>query len=714
MKMASVLDQSDDTEVTVKTRAELVRYYQNFVELCVEYPECWHLIMPAEDRMRGERFEHLRRGLTRSYHAGKLPVDVEFDPSMPWDGVFQAAALDHQYWDTNVRRPAVAFLARLGSGSVQPGLGPVSEGAKESLANVGRAVGSEPSVKGDALKKKRKKKTRGKQSDDESKEERPTKIQQRVWKTGETADSTQRSGVGCFIQRRKASQCATPGQRGTPQTRAKIRARTIGHTSASTAWGITRTKIVQRPRREQGKGLGNRERTPVRVHVASSSKGEEVRKFIFLELFAGHAGFTGAVRKACGDMVRVLEEQDQWTTDWDIRRDDHFEEAKKWAREADHCHLAPPCKSMTRARRSDEFGVVEVIRSDQQPMGWGHPLAEEGNLIAERTAILIDLASENQGTFSVENPLESYLWDLPCMKRHVKKFEKVHIDQCAYGAETVKPTGVLTSAEWIKKVSLACGDVRSHTHLKGGLQGKTLDYFYDPPKEVCVKESLKGSTYTKEDWSNLKRKRPVENPPRVEDMSTREKREFENQQSLGGLRNPYSAVARTPPMWKMGLRARVCLLKAMRKHPSAATAAFGGDGSSVGLAHPVVAEAIQLLCNEFNVEEESNYDGPYRVNLWEAMLREGGDPEEDITQWTRRGSLGIEAPLAVNNIFPEVGEDTKAVEAPRAFHMITQEDEVVTAKNYTSRSRRRDDRQRRNWNASKSLATLHTSQHGKK
>ena len=56
-------------------------YFESFMELCLEYPECWHLLMPAEDRMRGERFEHLRRNLARAHAAGKVPVDIEYDPA---------------------------------------------------------------------------------------------------------------------------------------------------------------------------------------------------------------------------------------------------------------------------------------------------------------------------------------------------------------------------------------------------------------------------------------------------------------------------------------------------------------------------------------------------------------------------------------------------------------------------------------------------------
>lgn len=172
--------------VGLVTRAPLVvqphsleQYFEAFMELCLEYPECWHLLMPAEDRMRGERFEHLRRGLARSHAAGKVPVEINYDPARPWDGVFQAAALDHHYWDSNVRRPAVAYLAR--SKSIpQPSLEPISDGAKESLRNVEKALGAEPSGSEPKKGKKRrrsgkKKRSRADSADSESKESKKAK-----------------------------------------------------------------------------------------------------------------------------------------------------------------------------------------------------------------------------------------------------------------------------------------------------------------------------------------------------------------------------------------------------------------------------------------------------------------------------------------------------------------------------------------------------------
>ena len=121
-------------------------------------------------------------------------------------------------------------------------------------------------------------------------------------------------------------------------------------------------------------------------------EGSIVRRFKFLELFAGQAGFSGAVELAGGELVEVMNHQDSWTTSWDILVDEDFERARAWVREADHTHLAPPCKSFTKARRSDKFGATKVVRSQAQPEGWGDPLTVEGNKIVERAAVLLDEA----------------------------------------------------------------------------------------------------------------------------------------------------------------------------------------------------------------------------------------------------------------------------------------------------------------------------------
>jgi hypothetical protein len=85
----------------VATPIALETYYQSFRQLARDFPECWHLCQRAEDRCRAEHFPRLYRRLLDS--KGVEPT---------WGEVFIAAAQDDRYWDREVRRPAVNFLAR--------------------------------------------------------------------------------------------------------------------------------------------------------------------------------------------------------------------------------------------------------------------------------------------------------------------------------------------------------------------------------------------------------------------------------------------------------------------------------------------------------------------------------------------------------------------------------------------------------------------------
>lgn len=45
--------------------------------------------------------------------------------------------------------------------------------------------------------------------------------------------------------------------------------------------------------------------------------------------------------------------------------------------------------------------------------------------------------------------------------------EEGRLGQCPYGAETPKPTGILTNAEWMWGVSKRRAEVREHEHMPG-------------------------------------------------------------------------------------------------------------------------------------------------------------------------------------------------------------------------------------------------------
>ena len=116
--------------------------------------------------------------------------------------------------------------------------------------------------------------------------------------------------------------------------------------------------------------------------------------------------------------------------------------------------MAPPCRTLTKARRSDEFGVARILRSDAYPEGWGDPEAEEANKIVDRMVQMILRLVARKRTFSVENPWLSFIWQLKVMLRlfRLPEVELVLLHQCPYGALTPKATGILTNASWMKRV----------------------------------------------------------------------------------------------------------------------------------------------------------------------------------------------------------------------------------------------------------------------
>eukprot|EP00971_Amphidinium_carterae_P340192 6478400-Amphidinium_carterae.1 len=86
-------------EIPVVRPQALDIYFEAFSRLVRECPETWHLCVQAEDRCRAECFSRIRRALG---HA----------PQEGWDKVFERAAVDDRYWDREVRRPTLSFIAR--------------------------------------------------------------------------------------------------------------------------------------------------------------------------------------------------------------------------------------------------------------------------------------------------------------------------------------------------------------------------------------------------------------------------------------------------------------------------------------------------------------------------------------------------------------------------------------------------------------------------
>ena len=125
-----------------------------------------------------------------------------------------------------------------------------------------------------------------------------------------------------------------------------------------------------------------------------------------MELFAGVASLTLAVSLILGDRVKVLPAADIKESQWNILEDDHLVAVTRQTGEVTWLHAAPPCRTFTKARRTDEHGTVPILRDCWHPEGYSQPQVLEANEVAKRTAALAEEAYKRGGYFSIENPKE--------------------------------------------------------------------------------------------------------------------------------------------------------------------------------------------------------------------------------------------------------------------------------------------------------------------
>ena len=88
--------------LVVVTPAALEYYQETFRQLAFEYSECWFLCCKAEDACRAEHLSRIRRRM----------VVANGGAQVSWSDVLIEAANDDKYWDREVRRPAMVYLAR--------------------------------------------------------------------------------------------------------------------------------------------------------------------------------------------------------------------------------------------------------------------------------------------------------------------------------------------------------------------------------------------------------------------------------------------------------------------------------------------------------------------------------------------------------------------------------------------------------------------------
>ena len=146
--------------------------------------------------------------------------------------------------------------------------------------------------------------------------------------------------------------------------------------------------------------------------------------------------------RICHGWADVLPPHDEFYGS-DLQDDEEFVAMAEQTPEdlPDWKHFAPPCRTYTKARRTDKHGKVKRLRSEEKPEGFGCEDTKAANSLVDRAAYLCEKQHQEDKYFSIENPWESFIWEQKPMKRLAKLpgTRLLRLDQCAYGGPYHKP-----------------------------------------------------------------------------------------------------------------------------------------------------------------------------------------------------------------------------------------------------------------------------------
>ena len=416
-------------------------------------------------------------------------------------------------------------------------------------------------------------------------------------------------------------------------------------------------------------GVGNTVAPTTVGHLASSAK-------VFLELFAGEAKLTQAVQEVGCIVETPLEKRstDGAQSGLDFTSPEVFAGINKKARTQHYkwIHAAPPCSSFSRARRTDKWGSVPILRSDEFPMGLPevtHPKLIEANNIVRLLSRLVRTQHRAGQGWSIENPANSLIWQTTHFRQlaALPAVKMVVFDQCCHGSTYKKPTGLLTNMACFENLAKRCPGQPVHP-IHPPLVGKTWDEYGNfvwktslaatYPTELCqamancyrnVATAPPGATHPIQ-WIGNTRLDPLLPP------ASKVRRATEAAAAIGGLRDPAISVSKLPDLDRYGDSLNLVLAKVLDRDPTAEAALSNMTQSECsGFSEATILQSRRYLCMLVGCswgEDMSDVYNP-QARLLEALVRVSGDPDTSVPAWLAGSTpLGIELPIQTHGIFP--------------------------------------------------------------
>ena len=159
-------------------------------------------------------------------------------------------------------------------------------------------------------------------------------------------------------------------------------------------------------------------------------------------------------------------------------------------------HMAPPCGTCSRAREiklSQHWHGPQPLRDARYP--YGVPAmspndrlrVELANTLYMHMCNFCEFLNAMQVPWTMENPTNSWLWELPCMQQLIKDSFFTTFHSCAYGGARYKSTSFLTNNAVFLSFCRQCDGM--HEHLAWGFDTVTQQFSTaleaEYPKQLC-------------------------------------------------------------------------------------------------------------------------------------------------------------------------------------------------------------------------------------
>jgi hypothetical protein len=164
-------------------------------------------------------------------------------------------------------------------------------------------------------------------------------------------------------------------------------------------------------------------------------------------------------------------------------------------------HLAPPCGTCSRAREiklSDVWHGPQPLRNKEHPYGVPNMTDRDQARVDQANTLYMHMCdfciflNNRNVAWTMENPTNSWLWELPCMEFLVNQMFFTSFHSCAYGGKRYKATSFLTNNPVFLILCRQCDG--QHEHLPWGIDEATQQFSTaleaEYPKCLCEEYAM--------------------------------------------------------------------------------------------------------------------------------------------------------------------------------------------------------------------------------